>query len=70
VTPTASAHPGEEDTVTMALTVQRPRARTRHLHGLRSVISVSTGPAGVLTAACLLATVFLLAVSDLVTRLG
>ncbi len=54
----------------MALTVQRPRTRTRHPHGLRAVVSVSTGPAGVLAAACLLTTVFLLAVSDLVTRLG
>lgn len=54
----------------MALTVQRPRARTQHPHGLRAVVTLSTGPFGVLAAACLLTTVFLLAVSDLVTRLG
>ncbi|HSN07170.1 MAG TPA: hypothetical protein VLV82_07465 [Candidatus Angelobacter sp.] len=54
----------------MALTVQRPRARTRHPHGMHAVVTVSTGPLGVLVAAGLLTTAFLLAVSQLVTRLG
>jgi hypothetical protein len=54
----------------MALTAPRPRARTRHPHGLHAVVAVSTGPVGVLLAACLLTTVFLAAIADLVTRLG
>jgi hypothetical protein len=54
----------------MALTAPRPRARTLRPHGLRAVVDVTTGPVGVLTAACLLTTVFLAAVANLVTRLG
>ena len=36
----------------------------------RPLLSVVTGPAGVLVASCALAGVFLYAVADLVTRLG
>ncbi len=43
----------------------RPRPRR-----LRAAATVLTGPAGVLAASALLATGFLLAVSDLVARLG
>jgi hypothetical protein len=56
----------------MALTLVRPQARPERARPrtLRTVAHVSTGPVGVLTAACLLTTGFLVAVSDLVARLG
>jgi len=54
----------------MALTLQRPRTGTVRPSAVRSVVSATTGPVGVLAAACLLTAGFLVAVSDLVTRLG
>ena len=54
----------------MALTLQRPRSDADHRSAVRTAVSVTTGPLGVLTAACLLTTGLLVAVSDLVTRLG
>ena len=54
----------------MALTLQRPRTGADRPSAVRSAVSVTRGPVGVLAAACLLTTGFLVAVSDLVTRLG
>jgi hypothetical protein len=58
----------------MALTLQRPveaevpdRLRVTRRPGL---VALGTGPIGVLAAACLLTTGFLVAVADLVSRLG
>jgi hypothetical protein len=54
----------------MALTLQRPRTGADRPSAVRSAVSATTGPVGVLAAACLLTAGFLVAVSDLVTRLG
>jgi len=56
----------------MALTLVRPQTRPERAlpRTLRAAVDVTTGPAGILAASCLLTTGFLLAVSDLVTRLG
>jgi len=56
----------------MALTLQRPRTGAAHPvpSAVRTAVAVTTGPVGVLAAACLLTAGFLAAVSDLVTRLG
>jgi hypothetical protein len=56
----------------MALTLVRPQTRPERAlpRTVRTVVHASTGPVGVLAAACLLTTGFLVAVSDLVARLG
>ncbi len=56
----------------MALTLVRPEARPERVlpRTVSTVVHLSTGPVGVLTAACLLTAGFLVAVSDLVARLG
>jgi hypothetical protein len=56
----------------MALTLVRPEARAERAlpRTVSTVVHVTTGPVGVLAAACLLTTGFLVAVSDLVARLG
>ena len=54
----------------MALTLVRPQARPERDRRLHAAVHVTTGPVGILAAACLLTTGFLVAVSDLVTRLG
>jgi hypothetical protein len=56
----------------MALTLARPETRTERTlpRTVSSVVHVTTGPVGILAAACLLTTGFLVAVSDLVARLG
>jgi hypothetical protein len=54
----------------MALTLVRPETRDERASRLRTAAHVTTGPVGVLAAACLLTTGFLVAVSDLVSRLG
>jgi len=54
----------------MALTLVRPQARPERGRRLHAAVHVTTGPVGILAAACLLTTGFLVAVSDLVTRLG
>jgi hypothetical protein len=56
----------------MALTLVRPQPRPERVmpRTVSTVVRVSTGPVGVLTVACLLTTGFLVAVSDLVARLG
>jgi len=53
----------------MALTLVRPQARHERAR-LHTAVHVTTGPVGILVAACALTTGFLMAVSDLVTRLG
>jgi hypothetical protein len=56
----------------MALTLVRPDARPERAveRRLHAAVHVTTGPVGILAAACLLTTGFLVAMSDLVTRLG
>jgi hypothetical protein len=56
----------------MALTLIRPQARHERAlpRTVSTVLHVSTGPVGVLATACLLTAGFLVAVSDLVARLG
>lgn len=56
----------------MALTLQRPTPRHERPvpHALHAVVAVTTGPVGVLVAACALTAAFLTAVANLVTRLG
>ena len=54
----------------MALTLVRPQARPERARRLHTAAHVTTGPVGILVAACALTTGFLMAVSDLVTRLG
>ena len=51
----------------MDLTMLRQETRPQSHH---TVLSVVTGPVGVLAASCALAGGFLYAVADLVTRLG
>jgi hypothetical protein len=54
----------------MDLTLRRGQATTAAQSRRHPLITASTGPVGVLTASCALAAGFLLAVADLVTRLG
>jgi hypothetical protein len=56
----------------MALTLVRPEARAERAlpRTISTVVHITTGPLGVLVAACLLTTGFLVGVSDLVARLG
>jgi hypothetical protein len=65
-TPTASAQSGEEDRVTMALTL-RPASLTPQSHRLRHA---AAGPVPVLLAAGTLAAGFLVLVADVVAKLG
>ena len=56
----------------MALTLDRPQARSGRAlpRTVSSVVHVTTGPLGILAAACVLTTGFLVAVADLASRLG
>ena len=68
--PPPRAPSGEEDTVTMDLTLHRAQERTAPQSRLRPLVAMATGPVAVLAAGCVLAAGFLVAVSDLVNRLG